>query len=391
MKVCLVHPFAYWLEGYSCGGAEKQVGLLAQHLSRRGHDVTLVTTGHPGFERRVAGVHVRPAWDTARGLRWVRAATYRLPSLRRVIKEVDADLYYLFGTMAYSRWVVEAAHAVGAPAVLRAASDVDLTSGWGRKIAGTGASGALAGHLAWRLLQRRALYTADAIVAQNTAQVALCERMGLPHVLIPSIVEEPPHELLDIAPVYDAVWAGNVFSRARRVKGFDALTSVAEALPDVRFAVLGNLVYPGLAGEHSRLEALPNTRRLGSLPYDGAQLCIAQSLLVLNTSSVEGVSNVMLEGWSLGKPSVTLAVNPSDLLSPRRWPVGGRPAHDFRHALGACAEGDGDLLVRLVEEALSDETSRRAVGERCRDYVASVHCPDAVCARHEELASALRR
>ena len=118
MKFCIVYPYATWLSGKPCGGAEKQVGLLAQHLARRGNEVTFVTLDHRGPERVVDGVRIRLPWEHGKGLPVLRLVTRKLPGLRRLLAEIDADAYYVRGAQALARWVVAGAHAADAPALL---------------------------------------------------------------------------------------------------------------------------------------------------------------------------------------------------------------------------------------------------------------------------------
>ena len=389
MRFCLVYPYTYWLMGTPSGGAEKQVGLLAQHLARRGNEVTFVALEWRAQDEEIGGVLVRPGWDADRGTRWLRAATHRLPNLKRVLREVNADLYYVRGALAVSRWVIASAHSVGAPALLGLASDRNLLPESGRTVAPLGHRpvGMLTGPLAWHLLQRPALRAADAVIVQNSEQASLCSHMGLPHVLIPSIVQTPPSDLIETEREYDVVWAANVNSRARRGKGVRALCFLAEALPGVRFAVAGVLTYASQSGGLAELKALSNVDVFGLLDYQEAQQLIARSRLVLNTSFSEGFSNVMLEGWALGTPAVTLTVNPSGLLADGRWPRADGQPHHYRGALGACARGDIHLLAQLIDEAIGDEAALSDVGRRCRAYVGEVHGGDVVCAKYEDLAA----
>ena len=147
------------------------------------------------------------------------------------------------------------------------------------------------------------------------------------------------------------------------------------------------LTYASPSGDLERLKALSNIDVFGLLDYQEAQQVIARSRLVLNTSFAEGFSNVMLEGWALGTPAVTLTVNPSGLLADGRWPRADGQPRDYRGALGACARGDIDLLAQLIDKAIGDDAALRDVGRRCRAYVREVHSADAVCARYEDLAA----
>jgi glycosyltransferase involved in cell wall biosynthesis len=385
VRVCLVCAYSEGLFGKATGGAERQVALLARTLVERGHKVTVDAWEHEGEDCDADGVAVRSAWDPARGVHWVRAV-YRASSLRRVLLEVGADLYYTRGASAYSGIVMRAAHTLDAPALLGLASDRDLTADSGRTIAELGDSlpeRALS-WLIWRALQRRALFAADVVVAQNDAQATSCVRLRLPHVIIPSIVESPPPDLLACEAAWDVVWAGNVTGRGRR-KGVAELLSVAESLPGLRFAVMGGLTDLTVAAELARLERLPNVELLGMLGYQDAQRCLASARLVMNTSPTEGFSNVMLEGWALAKPAVTLAVNPNGLLLDRRWPENRATAG--RSYLGACATGDVALLARLVVDAVSDDLRLNEIGRQCREYVTTNHAGNAVGLRFEDLSA----
>jgi glycosyltransferase involved in cell wall biosynthesis len=376
MKICLVGVRGDGLLGEPVGGSERQIALLAMNFARRGHDVTLVTSEAGGDGVRVHGVKMLAAWDPDKGVRWLRAPIYRFPNLRRVLLSIGADLYYVRGAIPFS-WVVAAAgNRIDSPVLMGLASDRDLDSDAGRvmfQLSGSGLPQRIASYLAWLAFQRRALHAADAVIAQNTGQAAICADMGIPHVLIPSIVEEPPMGLLSLRAAHDAIWMGNIHKDARRSKGLGELAQLAEASPAVRFAVVGVLTAGIIQGELARLRALNNVDLLGRLSYGDGQAAIARSRIVLNTSPAEGFSNVMLEGWALGKPALTLTVNPSKLLR-----EGG---------LGWCAGGDLGEMTGMLRTLLADDARLAATGRRARDYVRAVHSADAVCERYEQLAA----
>lgn len=376
MRICLVgvRGDEGHLDG-SGGGSERQISLLARHLASRGNDVTLVVTEYGGQDARVDGVTLRAAWNPDKGLRWLRAPMYRFPSLQRVLGSIDADLYYVRGAAPFSAIVLKTGHRLGSPALLGLASDRDLYPDSGRVLFGLGGSRLhrALGYVAWLGFQRRALHLADVVVVQNSEQAAMCVKRGLPHLMIPSIVEEPPDELFSLSVDYDVVWAGHVCGEARRSKGVDELARLAQALPDVRFAVIGLLTAVAVQPAVAKLRLLTNVDLLGPLEYVESQRCIARSRVVVNTSPAEGVSNVMLEGWALGKPAVTLTVNPSRLL--------------HHEGLGRCADGDPDVMASLVRTALRDEMWLSAAGERARGYVRSIHAANVVCEAYEHLSA----
>lgn len=378
VKICLVGASGDALLRQLTGGAEKQIALLARHFARRGHHVTLLATQHAGPDRQVDGVTLKAAWDPLKGTRRLRVVTYRYPTLKRRLLNERADLYYVRGATPFAPLIFRVARHLRSPGILGLAHDGNLCPEVGQimlRHLGLTRNHPVAGYAVWLALQRRALRLADAVVAQNRGQADRCAAMGLSFVLIPSIVEEPLDELLSIEPVYDVVWVGNVQSDSRRWKSVDVLTDVAARLPDVRFAVVGALTAESIAVDVARLESSPNVDLLGAQPNDETQRSIARSRVVLNTSPVEGFSNVMLEGWALAKPALTLSVNPSDLLG--------------EDGFGRCAGGSVDRLAILLRQSLADDAWIASAGQRARDYVRRVHGADAVCARYEELAVAL--
>ena len=231
---------------------------------------------------------------------------------------------------------------------------------------------ALIGPLAHAGFRRWGLRAADWVAVQNDEQAAACAALGLPHAVVPNIVEPPPDELLATAPARDVIWAGNVLE-GRRSKGLEELLALARLLPAVSFTAVGKI-----SGESSRavlaaLERQPNVELDGPLSHDQTQRRLAEHRLVFNTSPSEGFSNVMLEGWSLGRPSVTLAVNPSGLLT--------------GDDLGICAGGDIAVLAAAVVALLAEPAARAAMGRRCREYVARVHAGARVVEAFERLVS----
>ncbi len=374
MKVCLVgHSAAGFGDGH-VGGSERQSALLARELAAHGHDVVYVVTGLAGGDRTVAGVRLRAAWDPDAGVRFVRAATHRYPRLLSLLRDEAADTYYSRGAGYHTPFVVRAARDVGATSVLALASDKDLYAVSGKVLFGVRSPrlSALIGPLAHAGFRRWGLRAADWVVVQNEEQAAACAALGLRHAVLPNIVEPPAGELAATAPTRDVIWAGNVLD-GRRSKGLGELVALAGLLPAVSFTVVGTI-----RGESSRaalqaLEGLPNVELAGSLSHGQTQRRMAAHRLVINTSPSEGFSNVMLEGWSLGRPSVTLAVNPSGLLT--------------GDELGVCAGGDIGAMAAAIVALLQEPVARAAMGARCRAYVARVHSGAGVVEAFERLAS----
>jgi len=358
MKVCIT---AHSAKGFGefVGGSERQSALLARALAERGHEVSYVVAGMAGADRTIDGVRLRGAWDPDGGVRYVRAAR-RYSRLFSLLREEQADVYYARGASYYTPFVMRAANEVGAVSVLALASDKDFYGPSGKYLfkVGNHRASAVIGPVAHAAFRRWGLRAADVVAVQNDEQAEACTALGLRHGVLPSIVQPPPEELLAVEPACDVVWVGNVFE-GRRSKGLEELVTLAALLPHVGFTVIGHLTGESSRAPREALDGMPNVRLLGPQPHTATQRRIVEHRLVLNTSPSEGFSNVMLEGWALGRPSVTLAVNPSELLSTDR--------------LGICAHGDLYALAAAIAALLAEPAAWLAMGARCRDYVSRVH------------------
>lgn len=374
MRVCLVGHSASGFGSGRVGGSERQSALLARELAARGHDVTYGVTGLAGGDRTVDGVHLRALWDPEAGVRFLRAATHRYPRLLSALRAERADVYYSRGAGYYTPFVVRAARDVGALSVLALASDKDLYAASGKVLFNVGNAriSTLIGPVAHAAFRQWGLRAADWVAVQNEEQAAACAALGLRHTVLPNIVEPPPEELLATVATRDVFWAGNVLE-GRRSKGLEELVALAELLPAAGFTVAGEITGESNRAALEALECLPNVELDGPLSHAETQRHMAAHKLVVNTSPSEGFSNVMLEGWSVGRPSVTLAVNPSGLLSGDR--------------LGICANGHVQDMAAAIMALLEEPAARAAMGHRCRAYVARVHSAERVTEAFQGLVS----
>jgi len=256
--------------------------------------------------------------------------------------------------------------------MLAVASDKDLYPSSGKVLFAFGNNllSSLVGPVIYRCFYWPAMRAANWIIVQNTQQMESCSKLGLPHRMIPNIVEMPPSNLLNLREYIDVLWIGNV-TQNRRSKGFVELVKLVSMMPDVRFKVVGRLTNPEIQSLLIALRKQKNVQITGPLFYQDVLTAIATAKTVINTSPTEGFSNVMLEAWSLAKPTITLNVNPNNLLEKNR--------------MGYCVGGDISAMATAIRRYLIDDDERRQVGKRCREYVASEHNPDKACALYEKL------
>ena len=373
MKICIIGQTIEALHDNVIGGAEKQVALLAHHLARRGHQVTFVIAKYGNFiENPVPGVEIISNWLPDRGVRGLRFFYYFLPSLGRLLRKIDADVYYIRGASLMAPCIVLAAQQKRAISVIALASDRNLRAAEEALLYFNRKAGLYRwiGRLLYSFVYYFGIRAANWVIVQNEFQQASCNERGISCRLIPSIVDSPPTYLEKVKGEFDVIWVGNVGIGSRH-KGVEELLLLAKKLPEVRFEIVGDIGVEKIKNYRDLLMQISNVHLMGALPHHQVLEAIARSKLVINTSPFEGVSNVMLEGWSLAKPAVSLNVNPSGLLNP--------------DGLGHCASGNIDNMVGSIRWLLIDETERHSIGLRCRRYIMDFHSPDRVCQLFETL------
>lgn len=363
MKFCFVAPgyrSVSVLNGdtLNTGGAESQIAYMATAFAKLGHKVDLIYgDGRTGSTTRfIAGVTCIEA-----------AASWRRPgSLLRLWKAIDesaADLIYsrlpddfLWILGLYSRIHPQSRslHAV--------ANDRDC--------------------IPWRaysynrwfhnMLYALGLRSFGTIAVQHSAQAKLIK----PHtnarlVTIPNYLRafsREPREYGDAN--IDAAWVAQI----RPAKQLQLLLDVAESLPLLRFAVIGQFSTTYESRERralaNQMEQLKNVKFLGPQSSEDVIQLLAHSKILVNTSSWEGFPNTMLEAWSVGVPVVSLQANPGGVIE--------------REAIGVVSRTQERLINDVQRLALTPSLNHE-MGTRGLEYVRKEHSLEAVCRGFERV------
>ncbi|MBI1798830.1 MAG: glycosyltransferase family 4 protein [Candidatus Eisenbacteria bacterium] len=342
------------------GGAETQQLKLARGLQARGFDVSIVTCDFGQPERLVIdGILVLRSFRLVSPIPVVRFFHPRLTRSIAALRRADAEVYYVNGSGVPSGITFDMARSRRAGFVLHVASDYEVIASLPRQPS-----------ILDRVWYRRALKQADLRIAQTEAQGrSLRLEFGLDSQVLHNVVEIPAHAV-DSGQDGTVVWLGT-YKDIKRPQWF---TDLAREFPDRRFVMAGVIPPPPLTREHwgraqEAANRTPNLSVRGFVDPTGIAELFAGASLLVHTSPVEGFSNVMLEAWSCGLPTVS-AVDPDALVT--------------RQGLGALVS-EYPQLVREVGRLLSDPEARRAAGARARSYVTSNHAPDMIYDRLSEI------
>ncbi len=347
------------------GGAEKQVVMLARALARDGYRVAIVVSGRAeGLPAEVGGVTigVRRPPTRGRGLAgkvveavriWRSLA--KLPSHYIVVRGATVDLGVIgvYARLARRRLVFASANL----------SDFQPQR--------------IESNRLYLRLYGLGVRLSRLIVVQTEEQAEQCRAAFRRRAsVIRSISELAPAQ--EQGPVA-FLWVGRLVAYKRPLE----YIALARALPEARFWMVG-VPTPHLAGDQMVIEAVlaqvrsvPNLELLTPRPHMELQRLMARAVASVNTAAFEGMSNALLEGWSMGVPALVLSYDPDGVLN--------------RHGLGAFAAGDADRFAESARALWRTRHDRVELSERCRTYIATHHAPEIIAQQWAAVLDSGRR
>ena len=299
--ICFVAPYAWPVLSRDpniqvVGGAEVQQCILARLFAANGYRVSMISFdyGQPS-PVLVDGITVYKSFREDAGVPVLRFLHPRLTTMWRVLRQVDADVYYQRSSAMWTGVVAEFCRRHGKRSIYAGASDRDFEIGQEQIL-----------HARDRWLYRRGLARVDRIVAQNPFQIESCRRHHQRDaVLIPSCYELP--EEAKPGNGDRVLWVGTIHGYKRPHWFLD----IAERLRERRFVMIGG---PSVGGERlkpgyyeevrSRAARLPNVEFTGFLPLAEVEPWFDRARLLVSTSVYEGMPNVFLQAWARAVPTV---------------------------------------------------------------------------------------
>jgi glycosyltransferase involved in cell wall biosynthesis len=344
------------------GGAETQVVMLAQALTRRGLSVAIIAFGHPSeLPDQVGGVDIVPRRPYKKGrlkkvtetlVIWRSLWRTQSPTIICRTANLELGLVAIFARLTRTRLVYSSAN--------------------------------IADFTPEKMLTKRrdlVLFTlgarlADEIIVQTEEQIAMCEeRFGRRPVMIKSL--EPVAEEQD-RPPEAFLWVGRLVSYKRPLE----YIALARALPEARFWMIG-VPEPHLDGDQLLAQAavaeaqeVKNLELLPPRSHEGVESLMARAVASVNTADFEGMPNVLLEAWSRGVPALVLSHDPDGVIE--------------KYGLGAYAEGCSEKLVELAREQWATRDDRRFISRRCRNYIRTHHAPERIAQQWGQVLSPAR-
>jgi glycosyltransferase involved in cell wall biosynthesis len=361
--LCFVAPYAWPVLSRDpniqiVGGAEVQQAILGRLFAAAGYRVSMITLdyGQPS-PTEVDGVVVHKAFREGAGIPVLRFLHPRLTTMWRVLRQVNADLYYQRSSAMWTGVIAEFCRRYGKRSIYAGASDRDFEIGQEQIT-----------HARDRWLYRRGLARVDRIVVQNPFQRESCRRNHKREALIIPSCYAPPPGAQRATLAHDRVlWVGTIHDYKRP----HMLLDIAARLPHRRFVMIGG---PSVGGERlkpgyfeelrERAATLPNVEFTGFLPLAEVERWFDRARLLVLTSVYEGMPNVFLQAWARGIPTVATV------------DVGARVNTVFTDVRQGTAR---------VEALLSDEGLWAQASDDCLAYFERNHSEAEVLARYAPL------
>jgi len=302
--VCFVAPYAWPVFSRDpniqvVGGAEVQQCVLARLLADNGYRVSMISFDY-GQPSRVLldGVTFYKSFREGTGIPVLRFLHPRLTTMWRVLREVDADVYYQRSSAMWTGVVAEFCRRYGKRSVYAGASDRDFEIGQEQIVLGRD-----------KWLYRRGVARVDRVIAQNAFQRESCRRNHKRNAdVIPSCYAPPAHAQRATLANECILWVGTIHGYKRP----EIFLDLAERLPHRKFVMIGG---PSIGGERlkagyfeairDRAARLPNVEFTGFLPLAGVEPWFDRARLLVLTSVYEGMPNVFLQAWARGVPTVS--------------------------------------------------------------------------------------
>jgi hypothetical protein len=411
LRVCIVafnsYPAVNPAEGGQVGGTETRAWLFARELARRPEfQVSLaVRTTVPVTNTVEAGVRIvaqrdrlyrlreavggfasrQPGFPWIQIHRWSPSLLWQVPLLATArlfesrpsdprqpmpfFQSIDTDLFCCFGNQATAATAIASAHSTGRRAVLFLGSDDDLNSQYTADSQVRNPYGDLGATCHYSLTR------ADAVLVQTPEQQDLLRsRFGREGVVIANPIDLTEWDSRSLAPLPGemtrglsrfVLWIGRAETIHKRPQ---VLLEMARLCPDVPFLMLLNPRDPAVDAR-IRNEAPSNVRIVTQVSFSLMPALFRRAIAYVNTSSLEGFPNAMLQAAASRVPIISLEVGQAFLEASQA---------------GVFASGEISRAATVLRGWSHKPAPLETLGENGRAYVEAHHAVGPVTDRFSQ-------
>jgi glycosyltransferase involved in cell wall biosynthesis len=356
MKFCFFGNISGALKGRTPGGAELQISLLARALALKGHEVVIIDPySSESFvtEEGVRLINV-PGWN--KGMRGMRLFLHRIPALKKIFAEQNADYYYVRMRNYFHLLSYRAAKRNGGKFIHAIANEMDLMGFWGKFRYKYRDSFNFFRFLTLDLpndwVTNYLLKRSDYIILQHVDQKVRMRRIKGQVRVFPNIFNfSKVHRVNNPSKDY-FIQVGTV----SLVKGSENLFKLIQEIDkSTTIMIVGQPVDPKSEKIYRDLHQFENIQLKGRLKHDETMRLISNAKALISTSNFEGFPNIFLEAWAAGVPVISLKVNPGNVIN--------------AYHLGVCCEGDLKKMATCIDQDITAPIDK----EKLISYVSEFH------------------
>lgn len=273
----------------------------------------------------------------------------------RVYREVDADIYCVFGVTNVAGEVASFCKETGKKFVLFIASDSNLDDVYAEDEHSHNVYGDD------KRLCEYAIRGADLVFVQTEKQGRLLlDRYGKRGTIVgnPIDLKHGIARDVDLKARRYALWVGRSDPFYKRPM---MLIELARRTPEIEFVMVMN-PHNSLVEREVRRSKPPNVTIIKHVPYDQSDELFARSFALVNTSVMEGFPNTFLQAGKYSVPILSLQVDPDGFIE--------------RHECGIVCKGNFDELVKGLRLLRDDLDNSQRFSENIRRYVEMNHSLD---------------
>jgi glycosyltransferase involved in cell wall biosynthesis len=334
MKFCFTGDFSGALKGRTPGGGQLQVALLAKALALKGHEVVIVDPGSSESFITPEGIKLISVPDWDKGLRGIRLFVYRIPRLKKILLEQNADYYYVRMRTYMHLLPFWASKKTKGKFIIATAHDLDVLNHFSKFKYEYKPRFNLFRFLTadFPNVYNYLLKKADYIILQHSGQKINRNSAKGKIAIFPNIFDFSNNKVLENTNNEYFIHVGTL----NILKGSQNLYDLINALDkNISIIIVGQPTDKKSENLYKKLQKLANVVLKGRVNHQDTIQLIANAKALINTSNFEGFPNIFLEAWANGVPVISQNVNPGNVFN--------------QYDIGIYCEGDLNKMKKAIE------------------------------------------
>lgn len=355
MKFCFFGNIAGALKGKTEGGAELQISLLARALALKGNEVVIIDPYSSESFVSQEGIRLINVPDWNKGVKGLRLFRYRIPALKKIFFQQNADFYYVRMRSYLNLIPYLVAKKINSKLIIATAHDLDVLPFYKKFKYEYKPKFNLLKFITLQLPNDIIFYyllkNSHFVLLQHKGQKSYIKSVKGKVVIFPNI--------FDFGMLPKVINSKNsyfIYPGALNIlKGSENLKRLIKILDKkVSIVIVGQPKDKKTKKIYEELKKTKNIVLMGRLSHRETIQKIANARALINTSNFEGFPNIFLEAWATGVPVISLKVNPGNIFNEQN--------------LGIYCNENLDEMKRSIESGETDNICKNNLISYVREH-----------------------